>query len=136
MKPRSPNSTHTHMGKRIRMRRNELKISQADLGDALGISFQQIQKYEKGTNRIDSVRLQRIAAVLECDVGFFMQEAPSTAPGKTDSVMDSFMATKDGLIIAEAFVRIGDPFVRHTIASFVDQLSRDRGAAMMAQAAE
>lgn len=134
MNPRSTKDLDKHIGKRIRMRRNELKISQGDLGEAIGVSFQQIQKYENGINRVGAARLQQIAATMETPASFFTQDAAGAKTGKIDSVMDTFMATKDGLIIAQAFVRIGDANVRRTIADFVDRLSRSRDGNLMQMA--
>src|SRR5882724_2198567 len=100
-----PHPTDTHIGARIKMRRRQLGISQAELGDRLNLTFQQVQKYEKGTNRVGGSRMAEIAGILGVEVGFFYQGAPGTdvtvARGPVDSTMDQFMATKDGLIIAE-----------------------------------
>jgi DNA-binding XRE family transcriptional regulator len=72
----------THVGKRVRMRRLMLGLSQTKLGDALGLTFQQVQKYEKGTNRIGASRLQHISQILQVPAGFFFQEAPHE-PGQS-----------------------------------------------------
>jgi transcriptional regulator with XRE-family HTH domain len=136
MKPRSSQPQDKHIGSRIRMRRIEMKISQDELGGKIGVSFQQVQKYEKGVNRVGAARLQQIAEVLACDLRFFTLPAPGTEPGTIDSVMDSFMATKDGATIAQAFVRITDANVRRIIADFVDRLSRGATDAAIMQAAE
>src|SRR3982074_3376108 len=76
-KPKSngPNPIDKHVGSRIRMRRLMLNVSQEKLGDALGITFQQVQKYEKGTNRISSSRLQRAAQILHVSAPFFFEGA-------------------------------------------------------------
>lgn len=130
--PRSASNVDAQIGKRIRQRRNEQHISQAELGEQLGVSFQQVQKYERGVNRVGAGRLMQVAKALNCDVGFFL---PATAGrSKASSVLDDFMATKDGLMIAQAFVRIADDNTRRTIARFVDGLSR--GGTGMMQAAE
>jgi transcriptional regulator with XRE-family HTH domain len=94
-----------------------------------------VQKYERGDNRVGIVRLQRIAAALQCDVAFFLQETP-TSPGRIDSVTDAFMATPEGVIIARAFARIPDADVRRSIARFIDSLSRRSADAPALQAAE
>lgn len=75
---KKPNPTDLHVGSRIRLRRNMLGISQERLGDSLGITFQQVQKYEKGTNRVGASRLQAIAEILQAPVSFFFEEAPVT----------------------------------------------------------
>src|SRR6476646_12124434 len=81
---KKPNPTDIHVGSRIRMRRNMLGMSQEKLGENLGITFQQIQKYEKGTNRVGASRLQAIASILGVPVAFFFEDAPGqeAAPGR------------------------------------------------------
>jgi transcriptional regulator with XRE-family HTH domain len=124
----SPNPIDKHIGTRIRMRRLQLGMSQEALAGDLDLSFQQVQKYEKGKNRVGGSRLARIAELLGVDVGFFFQGAPGTDTGhpavRIESTMDEFISSKDGLIIAEAFVQIADPNVRHVIASAISQISR------------
>ena len=71
MKQRSAGKPDIELGKRIRLRRVEQKISQAELGDKLGVSFQQVQKYEKGVNRVGASRLQQVAKILDVPVTFF-----------------------------------------------------------------
>ena len=73
---RAPQPTDLHVGRRIRMRRRALRISQAALADAVGVAFQQIQKYENGTNRIGAGRLQEIAEALDCDPAWFFEDGP------------------------------------------------------------
>jgi transcriptional regulator with XRE-family HTH domain len=131
-KPRSAKAADIAIGKRIRQRRIEQKVSQAGLSDQLGVSFQQVQKYEKGTNRVGAGRLVQIAKAPDCEVGFFLPS--ETSRPHAGSVLDSFMTSKDGLMIAQAFVRIADDNVRHAIAKFIDRLSRN-GVSLM-QAAE
>src|SRR5206468_10570739 len=75
MKQRSAGKPDIELGKRIRLRRVEQKISQAELGDKLGVSFQQVQKYEKGVNRVGAARLQQIATALDVPVTFFYDVA-------------------------------------------------------------
>ena len=77
---KSPNPIDRHVGARVRMRRMMVSMSQEKLGDKLGITFQQIQKYEKGTNRIGASRLQHIASVLQVPVAFFFEDAPGAVP--------------------------------------------------------
>ena len=76
---KKPNPIDVHVGSRVRLRRTMLGISQEKLGEHLGITFQQIQKYEKGANRIGASRLQEIARVLDTPVAFFFEDAPGTA---------------------------------------------------------
>ena len=122
------NPVDRHIGSRIRMRRMQLGLSQEKLAEHLGLTFQQVQKYEKGKNRVGGSRMAEIAGFLEVEVGFFYQGAPGTDPGQPRhalaSTMDEFMASRDGLIIAEAFVQISDPVVRHAVASAIGQIGR------------
>jgi len=125
MRPARLNPIDKHLGARIRMRRQQLGISQVTLGEALGVTFQQVQKYEKGTNRVGGSGLARVAQALQVEVQFFFEGAADAgAAAKPESTMDEFMATKDGLIIANAFVQIADPNVRHAIASAIALIGR------------
>ena len=82
MAKKTPNPIDKHVGSRVRMRRMMLSMSQEKLGDALGLTFQQVQKYEKGTNRIGASRLQQISNILQVPVSFFFEGAPNM-PGHT-----------------------------------------------------
>jgi transcriptional regulator with XRE-family HTH domain len=112
------------------MRRLMLKLSQADLADGLGLTFQQIQKYEKGMNRIGAGRLQQIAHILQVPVTFFFETAshhsPTVARDPSLADLNDFMATRDGLILAKAFMRIGDSKLRRRIVDLVEEIERDR----------
>lgn len=123
---KSPDPVDKHIGGRIRMRRLQLGISQEKLGEALGLTFQQVQKYEKGTNRVGGSRMAQLARILDVEIGFFYLGAPGhdAATGATSSLLDDFMASKDGLMIAEAFVAISDPQIRHIIATAISSLSK------------
>src|SRR5436853_4963170 len=81
MVKKAPNPIDKHVGSRVRMRRMMLGMSQEKLGDALGLTFQQVQKYEKGTNRIGASRLQQISLILQVPISFFFEGAPAP-PGK------------------------------------------------------
>ena len=85
MAKKAPNPIDKHVGSRVRMRRMMLSMSQEKLGDALGLTFQQVQKYEKGTNRIGASRLQAIANILQVPVSFFFEGAPHT-PGQSSGL--------------------------------------------------
>jgi transcriptional regulator with XRE-family HTH domain len=126
-----PNPIDVHVGSRIRLRRNMLGISQEKLGENLGITFQQVQKYEKGTNRVGASRLQAIASILEVPVSFFFEDAPGQGgePAKgfaednaTTYVVD-FINSAEGLQLNRAFVRISDPKVRRRIIDLVKTLA-------------
>jgi transcriptional regulator with XRE-family HTH domain len=100
---KAPNSIDKHVGSRVRMRRKMLAMSQTKLGDALGVAFQQVQKYEKGTNRIGASRLQQLSHVLQVPVAFFFEGAPNaSAPhGSNGSALsmayiDDFVSNSDG----------------------------------------
>ena len=92
MTKKTPNPTDKHVGSRVRMRRMMLGMSQEKLGDALGLTFQQVQKYEKGTNRIGASRLQQIAHFLQVPVAFFFEGAPDLLPGRADGMTRSPLA--------------------------------------------
>ena len=116
------------VGGRVRMRRLMLKISQTDLADGLGLSFQQVQKYEKGMNRIGAGRLQQIAYILQVPVTFFFETASADPPTVTQDQsltnLNDFMATRDGLTLAEAFMRIGNTKLRRRIVDLVEEIER------------
>ena len=127
MAKKIPNPIDTHVGSRVRMRRLILSMSQEKLADAIGLTFQQVQKYEKGTNRMGSSRLQQIANVLKVPVTFFFEGAPgqSKQDSKTRSpafVFD-FLATSDGLALTKAFMRIKDAKLRRSIVKTVEVIA-------------
>src|ERR1700684_3301417 len=129
---KAPNPTDKHVGARVRMRRMMLSMSQEKLGDALGLTFQQGQKYEKGTNRIGASRLQQISHILQVPVAFFFEGAPSAqVVGRSDGVSEApspayvsdFLATSDGLALTKAFMRIDDSKLRRRIVDLVEQIA-------------
>jgi transcriptional regulator with XRE-family HTH domain len=106
-------------------------MSQEKLGEHLGITFQQIQKYEKGTNRVGASRLQAIASILEVPIAYFFDGAPGETPAEgfaeenqTAYVVD-FLSSTEGLLLNRAFARIGDPKVRRRIIELVRTLADD-----------
>src|SRR6188768_3164333 len=113
---KAPNPIDKHVGSRVRMRRMMLTMSQEKLGDALGLTFQQVQKYEKGTNRIGASRLQQISNILKVPVSFFFEGAPSLLPDGEGGFKDApspayvsdFLATSEGLALTRAFTKIKD----------------------------
>lgn len=126
---KSPNPIDIHVGSRVRLRRMMLGMSQERLGENLGITFQQIQKYEKGSNRIGASRLQHIATILKVPVSFFFEDAPGTpeeAAGFAESshsyVVD-FLSSSEGLSLNKAFVRIRDSKVRRRVVDLVQSLA-------------
>jgi transcriptional regulator with XRE-family HTH domain len=129
---KAPNPTDKHVGSRVRMRRMMLQMSQEKLGDALGLTFQQVQKYEKGTNRIGASRLQQIAHTLQVPIEFFFEGAPNVPGGpRTEGMAEApspayvadFLATSDGLALTKAFTRIGDSKLRRRIVDLVEQIA-------------
>jgi transcriptional regulator with XRE-family HTH domain len=129
---KAPNPIDKHVGSRVRMRRMMLSMSQEKLGDALGLTFQQVQKYEKGTNRIGASRLQQIAQILQVPVSFFFDGAPHL-PGAarnegmgeapSPAYVSDFLATSDGLALTKAFMRISDSKLRRRIVDLVEQIA-------------
>lgn len=101
--PRMPNPVDVHVGNRIRFKRIMMKMSQSDLGDAVGVTFQQVQKYERGTNRVSASRLQQVADVLRVSVTFFFegQGAQVTDSGETveSDELSLFLSTSEGLVL-------------------------------------
>lgn len=135
---RSVTNVDTYIGQRIRARRLQLGMSQEDLGEALNVSFQQIQKYEKGTNRVSTATLIAIANVMDVEPAHFYHGAPGMGNKRKNhapSAVDEFMSTKDGLMIAQSLVLIVDPVVRHEVAASIGRISRAFAPTQM-QAAE
>src|SRR5690349_19188534 len=129
---KAPNPTDKHVGSRVRMRRMMLGMSQEKLGDSLGLTFQQIQKYEKGSNRIGASRLQQISHILQVPVAFFFEGAPNLH-GSTDrmkeapspSYVSEFLATPEGLALTKAFMRITEPKLRRRIVDVVAEIASE-----------
>jgi transcriptional regulator with XRE-family HTH domain len=125
MPKKSANPVDRHVGARIRMQRMVRGVSQKDLGNAVGVSFQQVQKYEKGTNRVSASRLQRIAKVLEVMPDFFFEEAQAKAAGSKDvATIDEFISSRDGVALSHAFTRIRDVKIRRSIVLLVEQIAQ------------
>ncbi|MQW90608.1 helix-turn-helix domain-containing protein [Sinorhizobium saheli] len=128
---KKPNPIDIHVGSRIRLRRTMLGMSQEKLGESLGITFQQIQKYEKGTNRVGASRLQNIAQILNVPVSFFFEDAPGEggAGGMAESASSNyvvdFLSSSEGLQLNRAFVKIGDPKVRRKLVDLVKALAAE-----------
>jgi transcriptional regulator with XRE-family HTH domain len=130
MVKKAPNPIDKYVGSRVRMRRMMLGMSQEKLGNALGLTFQQVQKYEKGTNRIGASRLQQISNILQVPVSFFFDGAPEPE-ARADELSEApsplyvadFLATSDGLALTRAFMRIEDPKLRRKIVELVEQMA-------------
>jgi transcriptional regulator with XRE-family HTH domain len=136
---RRPNPIDAHVGSRVRLRRMLLGMSQEKLGEHLGLTFQQVQKYEKGVNRIGASRLFDLSHVLGVPVQFFYEDAPAGsdavanagfAERPAESYVVDFLSSRDGLELNKAFVRIEDPNVRRSIIDLVRSIAgepRERG---------
>lgn len=124
---RRANPIDVHVGSRVRLRRMLLGMSQEKLGEHLGLTFQQIQKYEKGINRIGASRLFDLSRVLGVPVQFFYEELPAgggaqasgLAERPAESYAVEFLGSREGLELNKAFARITDPRVRRSIVELV-----------------
>jgi transcriptional regulator with XRE-family HTH domain len=130
MTPKAPNPVDKYVGSRVRMRRIMLGMSQEKLGDSLGLTFQQVQKYEKGTNRIGASRLQQISEILQVPVSFLFEGGPSgpqaeggMSEAPSPAYASDFLATSEGLALARAFTSITDPKLRRSIVDLVEQMA-------------
>ena len=130
MAKKTPNPIDKHVGGRVRMRRMMLKMSQEKLGDALDLTFQQVQKYEKGTNRIGASRLQQISNILQVPVAFFFEGAPGgggssagMAEAPSPAYVSDFLSSSDGLSLTKAFMRIKNAKLRRRIVDLVEQMA-------------
>jgi len=114
----------------VRMRRLMLAMSQEKLGGALGLTFQQVQKYERGVNRIGASRLQQISDILQVPVAFFFEDAPNALAPHGGSALsmaqiDDFVSDIDGLRLIGAFMRIDNPALRRRIVMLVQEIAGD-----------
>jgi transcriptional regulator with XRE-family HTH domain len=137
MAGKKPNPVDAHVGSRVRLRRMLLGMSQERLGESMGLTFQQVQKYEKGVNRIGASRLFQIARILDVPIQFFFEEAPqidcSAAHGMAEPDSETFILeflnSREGLELNRAFVKIADPKVRKSVVDLVRALSASDGTA-------
>jgi len=134
MTSKNPNPIDVHVGNRVRMRRMLIGMSQERLGKELGLTFQQVQKYEKGTNRISASRLYRIAQILGVPVQYFFEDLPQSVAGPAPAegmaeardhtmIMD-FLNSSEGLQLNRHFAAIKDPNVRRAVVELVRNLAR------------
>jgi transcriptional regulator with XRE-family HTH domain len=137
---RKPNPMDIHVGSRVRLRRMVIGMSQEKLGEKMGLTFQQIQKYEKGTNRIGASRLYQLSQIMDVPVQFFFEDAPlhvanrhAAVAGfhesKTEAFLLDFLNSRDGLELNRAFVKITDPKVRKRVVELVRALSEETAVA-------
>ena len=118
----------THVGTRVRDRRVVMKMSQAALGEALGLTFQQVQKYEKGVNRIGAGRLQHIAGILQVPIEYFFEGAPTVGrSGRNKEAMpdyvSKFFAMTDGVALVRVFAKIKQPQLRRQFVLLAREIS-------------
>jgi transcriptional regulator with XRE-family HTH domain len=130
MSTKAPNPVDKYVGSRVRMRRIMLGMSQEKLGEALGLTFQQVQKYEKGTNRVGASRLAQISEILQVPVSFLFEGGPGAMPNTegfgeaaSPTYVSDFLATSEGLSLTRAFTRITDAKLRRSIVDMVEQIA-------------
>jgi transcriptional regulator with XRE-family HTH domain len=136
MSTKAPDPVDKYVGSRVRMRRIMLGMSQEKLGEALGLTFQQIQKYEKGTNLVGASRIQQISEILQVPVSFLFEGGPrkTTAAdegggeGSSPTYVSDFLATSEGLALTRAFTRISDAKLRRSIVDLVEKIANHEDA--------
>lgn len=121
---KKPDSIDMLVGRNIRVQRLARGMSQEALADALGITFQQVQKYEKGTNRVGSGRLFRIAGLLDVPVNTFFEGAPANDQSPSPGSPHSLISEPQPFRLVNAFARIEDPAVRSSIVDLVEKIAR------------
>jgi len=132
MVKKPPGPVDKHVGSRVRMRRMMLGMSQEKLANGLGLTFQQVQKYESGTNRIGASRLLRISQILQVPVSFFFEGLPHASGQRertgelpSPAYVSEFLATTDGLALIKAFMRVKSPMLRRRIVELVKEIAGD-----------
>ncbi len=133
---KGPNPIDIHVGARVRLRRNLLGISQTDLGKALGVAFQQIQKYERGTNRIVGSRLFNLSRALDVPVSFFFENLPSAAAGggrrrargfgegRAAALEPDLLSRRETMELIRAYYRVKNPRVRKRVLDLLQVLGK------------
>jgi len=123
-----PNPIDTHVGLRTRLRRKMLGMSLEELAAVLGVSYQQVQKYEKGVNRVSASRLQHIARVLKVPESYFFEGAPGGAgfAAQPSAYVNAFVASNDGLTLVKAFTTIKNRKLRRSIVNLVEEIAAEK----------
>lgn len=138
MVKKNPNPVDVHVGSRVRMRRMLVGMSQERLGEQLGLTFQQVQKYEKGSNRISASRLYQMGRILGVPVQYFFEDLPTEHSGlqpygfaenASEPVIMDFLTSSEGLQLNKAFTQIKDPVVRRKVVELVRTLAGETTAA-------
>jgi transcriptional regulator with XRE-family HTH domain len=128
-KAEKPNPVDVHVGARVRLRRTLLGMSQEKLGDAIGLTFQQVQKYERGANRIGASRLYDLSRVLDVPVSYFFEEFGETIPqsGNSEQSTDGYganpMMKRETLELVRAYLRISDPQIKRRLFELAKALA-------------
>jgi transcriptional regulator with XRE-family HTH domain len=136
-----PSPIDVHVGSRIRLRRTLLAMSQERLGDALGLTFQQVQKYERGVNRVGASRLFDLSRVLDVPISFFFDDMPETVSGQSagaghrgmgfsdahDPFGDDTMSRRETLELVRAYYRIADPALRKRVFELIKSMGPAEG---------
>lgn len=141
---RSPGTVDQYVGARVKMRRRLIGMSQERLAEQIGVAFQQVQKYEKGTNRIGASRLMKIAEVLGVPPAYFFQQESSDPTVNLEGVegqgfsraLSDFMASKEGLALNRAFAKITDMDTRQKFVALVKSIADGQPVADLAPVAE
>jgi len=125
LQKKSPNEVDRHIGSRVRARRIMLGMSQEKLADALGLTFQQVQKYEKGVNRIGASRLLHIAGILDVSIEFFFEGVPGLRAGgfSDESLVAEFLTSSESDRLVRGFLKLKDDEARRKVADLVDWLA-------------
>ena len=127
---RSADEVDAHVGRRLRQRRIALGISQEQLGAELGLTFQQVQKYEKGQNRISAGRLYKLSVILSVSVEYFFEGVANSTGGEKpgqprDVDIQAFLASPEGLALTAGFMRITDAATRRRLVDLVNTIAGD-----------
>ena len=128
MATKAPNPVDKYVGSRVRMRRIMLGMSQEKLGEALGMTFQQIQKYEKGANRVGSSRLARIAAILKVPISNFFDNSAAGAEGPVAGpVVTDLLISPYAVQMLKAFAKLPNDKLRRSIVVLTESIAGGRG---------
>lgn len=134
---RGPHPIDVHVGRRVRQRRKAMNVTQERLADELGLTFQQVQKYERGANRVSASKLYEIATALETGIEYFFEGLTDPATAKTGGVgqpdserfVNAFLMSAEGLELAELFTRLQSPRLRKRIVELVRTMVEDEDEA-------
>ena len=124
--PRSVTATDRHIGHRLRACRMMLRLNQSELGKAIGVTFQQLQKYEKGSNRVSASTLQKLAVTMEVPITYFFEGVSSEKIQSDYLERTEFLATSDGLALIRAFKRIDSKDLRRAVVHLVEQMCKPK----------